>query len=173
MEIIAVVGESNSGKNGSIMHAMKRIVGLQQSVVLYASCLKGGDRKNPKDKNALVRIIDERIEAALKSDRNIDRIIVEYKKKTIALTTYGDSIGDIKQSLAKSVKEVDGKIDVFICARHSNNNVEEELQNENLKIISVRKVEKKRVKESSSTKQMDDANSQTGDEIVECLDKLF
>ena len=126
MKAITLVGKSNSGKTGSIKHTMRMLIESDKCEVIFVSFYRRKDKGFHCDKDELLNHINRKIEEGLTGDRNIGAIVVNYKGKLVGLTTYGDSLDDIRYNLQDALKAAGGKLDVFVCARHDENKLKRE-----------------------------------------------
>lgn len=129
MYILPIIGISNSGKTTAIKYTMKHLIELEESQVVYVSFKKLHNNDDTYDKEELIKLIDYSIDKGVTSDRNIGCIVVKYKDKTIGLTSYGDSLDVIKKNFNDAILAANNKLDLFVCARHCNNDIYREFEN--------------------------------------------
>lgn len=173
MNVYTVVGVSNSGKTGAIKHAMINMIEKEECSVLYASCFRKRDEKYHCDKTRLINYIYTSIEEGLISDRNIKLVLLQYRDKMVGLTTYGDAFGDIYDSYVRGMDVSSKKMDLFVCARHDNNDVEVEFKRMGCIVKQIARTRKKKADKGSDKRIFDQENKKKGKEIFQDIEKLF
>lgn len=118
MDIIVLTGKSSSGKTSSLKYLMMKILDMNGITVLYSSRFFSNDPKKLKE-----NIVNK----WYTSKGNISdlSILVQYNGKIVCITSYGDSINDVKSALDRAIGSF-GKCDLFICGRHMCNDPEME-----------------------------------------------
>lgn len=156
MEIIGLIGKSNSGKTSSLKYLILNLLDLDEIKILYSSRLFSESPKQLKE-----NILDNwKTETGHIKDITV---LLEYKGKKIGITTYGDSLNDILSALNTIIKRFDG-CDIFVCGRHANNSLEEEFYDYNIdKFYSIPK------ERSSSDENYNGENISTGSELIDCI----
>lgn len=130
MDIIVLSGKSSSEKTSSLKHLMMKILDMNGITVLYSSQFRSNDPKELKE-----NIVNKWYTA--KGNISDLSILVQYNGKVVCITSYGDSLADIKSALTGAIRFF-GKCDLFICGRHICNNPEIEFSEyhpENIVII--------------------------------------
>lgn len=130
MDIIVLSGKSSSGKTSSLKYLMMKILDMNGITVLYSSQFLSNDPKKLKE-----NIVNKWYTA--KGNISNLSILVQYNGKVVCITSYGDSIVDIKSALDRALRFF-GKCDIFICSRHMCNDPEMEFSEyhpENIVII--------------------------------------
>lgn len=145
MVCIVVSGVSNSGKTGSIKHAIKKFLEMDDTVIEYVSCSRRKDKGFHSDKDYLIGHLETSIEKGLAADINIGLIILSYKGKTIGFTTYGDAKADVRNNYETALRYTNGQLDLFICARHADNDVRTELDKSEEIISNIEIIPSKRM----------------------------
>lgn len=163
MNVFYIKGKSNSGKTGSIKHAMKMLLERKDSSVLYVFRI-------PRDKKSLIKRINDSIRDGLNSDTNIGLVVIQIKDKTIGITTYGDSLKEIRTNLSRAIEVTQGKLDVFVCARHDNNDIEMELNEFVSRVGSIvvnEPIPSKRIEGNAA--DYNKANHKKGTKLCRCI----
>lgn len=118
MDIIVLRGKSNSGKTSSLKYLMMKILDMNGITPLYSSRFFSNDPKKLKEN------IKTKWYTAKGNISDLS-IIVHYNGKVVCITSYGDSLVDIKPALDRAIN-LFGKCDIFICGRHMCNDPEME-----------------------------------------------
>lgn len=163
MNVFYIRGVSNSGKTGSIKHAMIMLLERKDSSVLYIF-------RKPRDKKSLIKRINDSIRDGLNSDTNIGLVVIQIKDKTIGITTYGDSLNEITTNLSKAIEITKGKLDAFVCARHDKNDVEMELNEFVSRVGSIvvnEPIHSKRIEGNAA--DYNKANHKKGTKLYRCI----
>ena len=115
------------------------------TVIEYVSCFRRKDKGFHSDKDYLIGHLETSIEKGLAADINIGLIILSYKGKTIGFTTYGDAKADVRNNYETALRYTNGQLDLFICARHADNDVRTELDKSEEIISNIEIIPSKRM----------------------------
>ena len=160
LNVVVLEGKWNSGKTSSLKYLILNVLNWSGISVEYVSRYSAHTPDEVKEK---IQTSWHTLGGAV-SDLSI---VVRYKEKRIAITSYGDSFKDeIAPFLGKVITRF-GKCDVFVCGRHKRNNPAMEFAAYSPK---VKIVKKERVPDS---KDYDNANKQTGKELFEEMQSLL
>ena len=163
MKVIVLQGKTNSGKSSSLKYCFIEMLKDRRFTLLWKS------RKQYDDNNAIIKDIGDNWQNDTGTYVRDISGVFEYNGKIIFIVTIGDSIEDIKKQLNYRIA-AEGKIDLFLCSRHNNNDINAELADMNLDISNVITISKSR---ETDVKKYKSANKETGkvlfDEIVNQL----
>ena len=118
MKIIVLKGKANSGKTSSLKKLMLKLLEYPDVRVIYSS--KFGT-KLPVE---LSEKINENWYTKANNVRDIT-LLLNINNKKILITSMGDCLNDICNVLDNKLNRF-GDINVFICGRHHNNDIETE-----------------------------------------------
>lgn len=156
MDIIVLSGKTNSGKTSSLKYLMMKTLDMNGIIPIYSSQFSSS---NPKE---LKENINNNWHTAKGYIRDLS-IIVQYNEKVICITSYGDSLEDIKRALDRAINCY-GKCDIFVCGRHKCNDPKMEFSEYHPKNIVT--IEKAR---SLVSKEFDKDNVAKGEELFESI----
>ena len=156
-ELIAIKGKSNSGKTSSLKYLMIKCLENPKFIPKHATRYFSYDPKT---------MINNLKDHWLTKSGNVSDITItfQYKNIIICITSYGDSLnGDILPALDRTIKKF-GKCDIFVCGRHSNNDVHSEFYVYNVEHIT--SVSKERANRDNL---YEDENKASADEMYQKL----
>lgn len=158
MIIIVLKGKANSGKTSSLKKLMLKLLEYPDVRVIYSS--KYGT-KSPAELSAKI------LEKWYTKSKNVSDItlLLNINNKKILITSMGDCLNDICNVLDDKLNRF-GDINVFICGRHHNNNIETEFSRYSIEIPIV-------INKSRTNKEnYENDNCNTGQELFNEVEKI-
>ncbi len=132
MKVITLIGKTDSGKTSSLKYCFLEMLGSDDFKLIWKS------KHFFDDKEQIKKDIFDNWE----SKTNVSDIsgVFEYKGKYIFIVTIGDSGTDIKNQLENRIKKCSDAnidIDMFICSRHEEGQIYNDLETLNINISEI------------------------------------
>lgn len=121
MDLVVLQGKSNSGKTTALKHLMLKLLKQKGIEVLWVTRLK----RSISPEELTAKIQDGwKMKSGAISDTSI---AVKYNGKIIGITSFGDSLqNQILPALERVKNACEDKCDIFVCGRHTCNDLKNE-----------------------------------------------
>lgn len=162
MKVITLIGKTNSGKTSSLKYCFLEMLGSNDFKLIWKSKHFFDDKEEIKKD-----ILDN---WKTKSQKGVSDIsgVFKYKGKHIFIVSIGDSITDIRNQLKNRQKQYPD-IDMFICSRHKEGKIHEELATLNLNVFEIPIIKDR----ASNPDEYDCENKKSGKEVFDKIIEVY
>lgn len=164
MKVITLIGKTNSGKTSSLKYCFLEMLGSDDFKLIWKSKHFFDDKEQIKKD-----ILDN-----WESETNVSDIsgVFEYKGKYIFIVTIGDSGTDIRKQLKNRIEKCSDAnidIDMFICSRHEEGQINEDLAPLSLNISEIHIIKDR----ASNPDEYERENKKSGKEVFNKIIEIY